>query len=219
MGIEMRLHLVDAECLQSILNMDWNVLVDGMENQKFRSLRPPKEKTMNRAFDIDSEANFLDLADNISGTGTVAEVLQKSKGHEALLKLVEFSSTGYWEAWEGRCFLYIENAIGHSVNDVDSMYLEPIWDEVKEGLSRMTADEYAEKVCEDWMDRRKNLGETLDEKQDPRIIPTFEAHDRAARALHHAVNLKGFVKILGREHLEAKNWGHGDWNLGNLLDA
>lgn len=219
MGIEMRLHLVDSDCLMSLLDIDWKTLVDGMENCRFRSLRPSEDKAMNRAFDIDSEADFLDLADHISGSGSAMKVLRESNGHEALLKLIEFSSPGYWEAWEGRSFLYIENAIGHPVDDVDSMYLESIWDEVREGLSRMNADEYAEKVCEDWMERRKNLGETLDEKQDPRIIPTFEAHDRTARALHHAVNKKGFVQILGREHLEARNWGHGDWNLGNLLDA
>ena len=28
-----------------------------------------------------------------------------------------------------------------------------------------------------------------------------------------------YVQILGREHLDAKLWGHGDWNLGNLLDS
>jgi len=219
MGIEMRLHLVDGEALLNLLEMDWNEFTLGMDSSSLRSSRPPADSRLNRDFDIDCEAEFLDLADQISGQGSVREVLASNNGHDTLLKLVEWMSVGHWEAWEGRCFLYIENAIGHSVNDVDSMYKESVWDEVREGLSRMTADEFSEKVCEDWMERRKILGETLDEKQDPRIIPTFEAHDRAARGLHYAVNQKGFVQILGREHLEAHSWGHGDWNLGNLLDA
>ena len=69
------------------------------------------------------------------------------------------------------------------------------------------------------MNRRKEMGETLDESKDPRIIPTFQAHDRNSRTLHHAVNISGYVQILGREHLDAQLWGHGKWNLGNILDS
>ncbi|NCF97275.1 MAG: hypothetical protein GWP21_05085, partial [Euryarchaeota archaeon] len=57
------------------------------------------------------------------------------------------------------------------------------------------------------------------EKKDPRIIPTFEAHDRTSRLLHYAVNKTGYVQILGRDHLESRQWGHGDWNLAYLLDS
>lgn len=219
MGIEMRLHLVDGDLLLKLLDMDWNELVQAMDSNSLRSSRPAMDARLNRTFDIDCEAEFLDLADHISGEGTTREVLSQSRGHEALLKLVEWSSCGHWEAWEGRCFLYIENAIDHTVDNVESMYLDHIWDEVASGLSSLSESDFSEKVCEDWMNRRKELGETLDESMDPHIIPTFEAHDRAARALHYAMLKEGFVKILGREHLEAKNWGHGEWNLGVLLDS
>jgi hypothetical protein len=83
----------------------------------------------------------------------------------------------------------------------------------------MSESEYSEKVCEDWMQRRTDLGETLDEKKDPRIIPTFEAHDRTSRLLHYVVNKTGYVQLLGRDHLESRQWGHGDWNLAYLLDS
>ena len=99
------------------------------------------------------------------------------------------------------------------------MYSYEVWEEVRSSLAQMGESEYSERVCADWMQRRKDLGETLDESKDPRIIPTFEAHDRNSRALHHAVNQKIYIQILGREHLDAKLWGHGDWNLGNLLDS
>ena len=219
MGIEMRLHLVDGTILNSILNMDWSELVSKMESSSLRSLRPAADSKLGRDFDIDSEAEFLDLADNISGQGTTREVLSKNSAFDALLKLVEWSSIGHWEAWEGRCFLYIENAIGRQLEHVDDMYTSEVWDELRTNLSQMSESEFAEKVCEDWMNRRKEMGETLDEKKDPRIIPTFEAHDRNSRTLHHAVNVKGYVQILGREHLDAQLWGHGNWNLGNLLDS
>lgn len=219
MGIEMRLHLIDGPALISILQMDWKDFLSKMESSSLRSTRPPKDPKLNREFDIDCEAEFLDLSDNISGSGSVRQVLSKNQAFDALLKLVEWTSIGHWEAWEGRCFLYLENAIGRNVGHVDDMYDSELWDELRANLSQMNESEFAEKVCADWMQRRKDMGETLDESKDPRIIPTFEAHDRNSRTLHHAVNTKGFVQILGREHLDAKLWGHGDWNLGYLLDS
>ncbi len=219
MGIEMRLHLADGERLEQILEMDWNQFITQMESSSLRDLRPPMDSKLSRDFDIDCEAEFLDLADEISGQGTVRNVLSANDAHDALLKIVEWVSVGHWEAWEGRCFLYIENAIGRELEHVDEMYSYEVWERVRESLSQMSESEYSEKVCADWMQRRKDMGETLDESKDPRIIPTFEAHDRNSRLLHHAVNQKMYAHILGREHLDAKQWGHGDWNLGKLLDS
>ena len=219
MGIDMRLHLVDGDVLLDILKMDWSTLISKINDLSIRTLRPTLDPKLNRDFDIDCEAEFLDLADTISGTGTVREVLSENSGYDALLKLVEWASIGYWEAWEGRCFLYIENAINHKISNVEEMYSSSIWSDLRNSLSSMGESEFAEKVCEDWMQRRTELGETLDEKKDPRIIPTFEAHDRNARLLHYAINKKQYVQILGRDHLESKQWGHNDWNLENLLDS
>ena len=105
------------------------------------------------------------------------------------------------------------------MKDVEDMYSHSTWMELRDSLSGMSESEFSEKVCSDWMQRRKDLGETLDEKKDPRIIPTFESHDRNSRGLHYAVNQKQHVQILGRDHLDAKSWGHGDWNLDNLLNS
>ena len=115
----MRLHLVDGESLLNLLNMDWNEIISQMSNNTLRSSRPALDPKLNRDFDIDCEAEFLDIAENISGTGTVREVLLENFAFDALLKLVEWVSVGYWEAWEGRCFLYLENAIGRSMKDVE----------------------------------------------------------------------------------------------------
>jgi len=78
-------------------------------------------------------------------------------------------------------------------------------------------------VVLNWMERRKALGETLEESEDPKIVPTFEAHTRAAKALVHTVNRAlnedELVLVVGREHLEASRWGHGDWNLATYLQS
>ena len=219
MGIDMRLHLVDGDVLLDVLKMDWSALLSKIDDLSIRELRPKLDSKLNRDFDIDCEAEFMDLVESIDEDGTVKEVLSKHSAHDALLKLVEWSSIGYWEAWEGRCFIYLENAIGREISNVEEMYSIATWSELRVMLSSMSESEYSEKVCADWMQRRTDLGETLDEKKDPRIIPTFEAHDRNSRLLHYAVNKTGYVQILGRDHLESREWGHGDWNLANLLDS
>jgi hypothetical protein len=219
MGIDMRLYLTDGAALNQILEMDWNNLILKMDDHSMRPLRPKKDVKMNREFDIDCEAEFLDLCEQIEGVGTVREVLSANSAYAALLKLVEWASIGYWEAWEGRCFLYLENGLDRPIPNVEEMYSSLLWDDLRLALSSVGESEFSEKVCADWMQRRKDLGETLDENKDPRIIPTFEAHDKNARLLHYTINQTQYAQILGRDHLDAKEWGHGDWNLGNILDS
>ena len=79
------------------------------------------------------------------------------------------------------------------------------------------------------LDAEKNLDaldlnnevETLDENEDPKIVPTFEAHDRASRGLVYTITLcnssPNLLGILGREHMKADLWGHGRWNLRQYL--
>ena len=122
MGIDMKLHLVDGNSLLSLLDMNWDDLVDKMNSSSLRNIRPQLDSKLERDFDIDCEADFLDLAEQISGSGTTREVLAHAHGHEVLLKLVEWASIGYWEAWEGRCYIYIENAIGREISNVEEMY-------------------------------------------------------------------------------------------------
>ena len=107
----MRLHLVDGDVLLDVLDMDWNSLISKVNDLSIRTLRPKLDPKLNRDFDIDCEAEFLDLVESIDEDGKVKEVLFKHSAYDALLKLVEWSSIGYWEAWEGRCFIYVENAI------------------------------------------------------------------------------------------------------------
>ena len=63
----------------------------------------------------------------------------------------------------------------------------------------------------------------LDEKKDTKIIPTYEAHDKTSRLLVHTLTKWGqdesLIGIVGREHMEAEKWGHGENNIAEILNS
>ncbi len=224
MGIELVLLLVDTPSLEMLLERSWTELYQGMEKGQFRDQRPPFDGRLKRTFDIDCEAEILDWMDSVGTehTGTVLEVLRTlNDGVQGLLHLMEWSSPGAWEVWEGRAFLYLDVALGRTIADSEDLYAESTWEALVHRLKGIPEEEFSELVCLDWMGRRKELGETLDESEDAKIVPTYEAHDRAARALVYTITLcdtsSTLVGILGREHLKAGQWGHGQWNLRQYL--
>lgn len=223
MGIETVLLLVNKECLDEILAKSWNDTYKMMEKGEMRNLRPDKLPRLNRAFDIDCEAEILDYMEAIgSCEGTVREVLiDTDDGEEGLLLFMQYSSPGSWECWEARTYLYLDVGLNRKISDRNDLYAMATWEDLVDNLNNIPEAEYAEKVCIDWMDRRKTLGETLDEKEDPKIIPTYEAHTRNSTLLVHAItewkNNDQNIGIVGREHLDAASWGHGDVNLSNYL--
>jgi len=224
MGIDLVLMLVDQNCLEKILRQPWSSLYSDLEQGQLRGLRPPHEVRLKRSFDIDIEAEILDWLDttNILSEGSVIEVLKRlENGSEGLLLLMQWASPGAWEVWEGRAYLYLDVALQRVIEDSADLYSESTWAEVYSRLNGLPENEFSESVCLDWMERRKELGETLDESEDPKIVPTYESHDRATRLFVHTVTLlhshANYVAVLGREHLDPDKWGHGDWNLRNLL--
>ena len=224
MGIEMVLLLVDEPCLKHLLQQSWKELYHGMEKGLFREQRPAYDSRLKRAFDIDCEAEVLDWMDTIEDeqNGSVLEVLKSlPEGSQGLLHLMEWASPGAWEVWEGRAFLYLDVALKRTISSSEDLYAEETWTQLIQQLNGLPEEEFSESVCLDWMDRRKELGETLDENEDPKIVPTFEAHDRASRALVYTITLCNskpyLLGILGREHLKADLWGHGRWNLRQYL--
>lgn len=224
MGIELVLLLVDKTALENLLQKSWNLLYQGMENGVFRDARPAHDKRLKRSFDIDCEAEILDWMDSMDtkSESTVLNVLKGlDEGSQGLLHLMNWASPGAWEVWEGRAFLYLDVALNRVIESSDDLYSQSTWDDVRTQLNGIPEDEFAESVCMDWMERRKELGETLDETEDPKIVPTYEAHDRATRLLVHTLSVlrttPDLVGILGREHLKADLWGHGDWNLRHFL--
>lgn len=224
MGIELVLLLVDTPSLEILLKRSWTELYQGMEKGQFRDQRPPFDGRLKRTFDIDCEAEILDWMDSVEheGSGTVLEVLRTiNDGPQGLLHLMQWASPGAWEVWEGRAFLYLDVALERTIADSEDLYSESTWHELTNRLKGIPEEEFAELVCLDWMNRRKELGETLDESEDAKIVPTYEAHDRATRAFVYTITLcetsSTLVGVLGREHLKAAQWGHGQWNLRQYL--
>ena len=223
MGIETVLMLVNRKSLDEILDTQWNQVYDLMINGKMRHLRPEKLHRLNRDFDIDCEAEILDWMETIGQReGTVKSVLQNlDDGEEGLLQFMQFASPGSWECWEARSYLYLDVALGREIKDRTELYSIGTWETLVSKLNNLPEDEFADQVCIDWMERRKQLGETLDEKEDPKIIPTYEAHARNSRLLVHAITewqkSSENIGIVGREHLDAALWGHGEFNLTNYL--
>ena len=226
MGIETVVLLVDQLCLNSLLKMSWKELYTGMEKGSFRQSRPAGDDKLNRLFDIDCEAEILDWMDNVevSPDSNVKTALQEiSQGDEGVLKLMQWASPGEWSSWEARTYLYLDVALDREIVNQQDLYSHSTWEDVVEKLSGIPEDEFAQKVCLDWMDRRKELGETLDEKKDPKIIPTYEAHDRTSRLLVHTITKweqeDSIIGIVGREHMDAEKWGHGENNVLKILNS
>ena len=223
MGIETVLLIVNEKSLDEILDTAWNEVYRLMSKAKLRHLRPPKLPRLNRTFDIDCEAEILDWMETVGAMdGSVREVLLEiENGEEGLLQFMQFASPGNWECWEARSYLYLDVALDRKIEDRNDLYSMATWETLVSRLANIPEDEFADKVCIDWMDRRKQLGETLDEKEDPKIIPTYEAHTRKSKLLVHAVtewqNGVDNIGIVGREHLDASQWGHGEVNLSNYL--
>ena len=226
MGLDMIGLLVHTPTLNRLLDLPWSELKSGMEKATLRTLRPVQDTALTTSFAIDAEADLLDWMDDqsVDATESCGRLLADlENGAEGLLDLMKWASPGQWEVWEGRAFLYLETATGEEAEDIHELYTEERWTAALQRLHGLSEEEYAEQVVMDWMERRKALGETLDEALDPKIVPTFEAHTRAAKSLIHTVNRAmnddDLVLIVGREHLEASKWGHGDWNLTTVLQT
>jgi hypothetical protein len=234
MGIEMELLLISKSACRELLKMKWSDVLTGMEESSLRHLRPQADENLHRSFDVDGEAEILDWAQqhDLDGGNSALEAIQAAKSEgkmslayscEGVLLLMRWASIGYWEAWEGRSFLYFDLLLQEPAEDIQMLYHEDTWAIIKSELARRSAKEYTQQVVMDWMRRRKELGETIDEKSDPHIIPTMQSHTRLSEGLHHAVtqwttrdDIEG---ILGREHLSAEKWGHHEWGLSSIVNS
>ena len=226
MGLEIIVLLVDVSRLKLTLNLAWNTLYQGLEKRTMRNTRPVQDSRLKILFDIDAEAELLDWMDaqpwSKDEDKSFLQLLEESTdGEKGLLLAMKWASPGAWEVWEGRAYLYLDVALNTVIVGEDILYGGDTWDKVRNALSGLPESEYAERVCMDWMERRKALGETLDEKEDARIVPTYEAHNRAAKSLVYTMNRWNsepeLAAIIGRDHLEARKWGTGSWNVSTVL--
>ncbi|HJM87266.1 MAG TPA: hypothetical protein QF433_03495, partial [Candidatus Thalassarchaeaceae archaeon] len=77
-------------------------------------------------------------------------------------------------------------------------------------------------VVLDWMARRQDLGDTLDQKQDPLILSTMQSHQRLAKSLHRMsriIEQESLVILSRQEWSSYLLAGFGGFNIGTLLSS
>ena len=60
-----------------------------------------------------------------------------------------------------------------------------------------------------WMQRREQLGDTLNPDEDPRILPTMESHKSLTESLFDFMELyqeEGLNLLIGQDYLDPEEW-------------
>ena len=223
---------VDSSIWMNLLTMPASELKQTMESRELREERPKADELLERRHDVDVEAEILDWFDSCEIIGenstlhTASEIMEKGGDVEVIAEgiwlLAEWASRGTWRCMEGRGFLYLEPYIGGELEGVGELYSYSTWLVVLSTLQGMTQDEYAEAVVLDWMARREELGETLDQKQDPLILSTMQSHQRLAKALHRMsrmIDQERLTLLSRREWSSYLIAGFGGFNIGTLLSS
>ena len=226
-SVDLVARLVDTAVFRGLCGVPAVRLAASISKGEFRDRRPDEIPSLERAFDIDAEAEFLDWYDAQSvdwtENGFLADLsqLNHEAAAEGLRYLTELASPGSFRCWEGRAMLYLDVLLGRSIADIEDLYHDSTWIDALNSISTSEPSEYAESVVMSWMAQREDLGETLDPKQDARIIPTMEAHQSTADTLHRTLQtaqLPELFLMVGRDWTDATRWGQGEWNLGHLLN-
>ena len=226
-SVDLVARLVDTAVFRGLCGVPAVRLAASISNGEFRDRRPDEIPSLERAFDIDAEAEFLDWYDaqpvDWTENGFLADLsqLNHEAAAEGLRYLTELASPGSFRCWEGRAMLYLDVLLGRSIADLEDLYHDSTWIDALNSISTSEPSEYAESVVMSWMAQREDLGETLDPKQDARIIPTMEAHQSTADTLHRTLQtaqLPELFLMVGRDWTDATRWGQGEWNLGHLLN-
>ena len=99
--------------------------------------------------------------------------------------------------------------VGESVKLLECFLQFSIWNNFANALSVTDKKSYSESVVLDWMKRREELGETMEPSEDPRILPTMEAHKSSSESLYiffDNFQSKDISLLIGREYLESTLW-------------
>ncbi|HJM40920.1 MAG TPA: hypothetical protein QF514_01690 [Candidatus Thalassarchaeaceae archaeon] len=226
-SVDLVARLVDSAVFRGLCGMPGDQLSTAISKGEFRDRRPDEIPLLERAFDIDAEADFLDWYDAQSVDWTEGSFLtnlsqlNKEDASEGLRHLSELASPGSFRCWEGRAMLYLDVLLNRTITDIEDLYDDSTWLDASISISSSEPSEYAESVVISWMAQREDMGETLDPKQDARLLPTMEAHQTTADILHRTLQtaqLPELFLMVGRDWTDATRWGQGEWNLGHLLE-
>ena len=197
--VDVILRLVDSKALNRLRSLSIEQLVLAFESGRLGDERPAGDPRFHRSFSVDIEGDFLEWADKSNGQIDAT----------ASLILCDWSSVAEWRCWDGRLFLYVEPILEDSFEDSDAFLNSDIWTRLTAELSSKDRQSYSESVILDWMQRREQLGDTLNPDEDPRILPTMESHKSLTESLFDFIELSqegGLNLLIGREYLEPEEW-------------
>lgn len=197
--VDVILRLIDSNALNRLRSMSIEQLVLAFESGRLGDERPAGDPRFHRSFSVDIEGDFLEWADKSNGQIDAT----------ASLILCDWSSVAEWRCWDGRLFLYVEPILQDSFEDADAFLNSDIWARLTAELSSKDRQSYSESVILDWMQRREQLGDTLNPDEDPRILPTMESHKSLTESLFDFIELSqegGLNLLIGREYLEPEEW-------------
>ncbi len=227
-SVDLVARLVDIAVFRGLCSLPGDQLALALSKGELRDKRPDEIPSLDRAFDIDAEAEFLDWYDEQPVDWTPAGFLQDlgqiplELAANGLRLLSDLASPGSFRCWEGRAMLYLDVLLGRTISDIEDLYSDSTWFDAKAAVSSTQPDEYAESVVMSWMAQREDMGETLDPNKDARILPTMESHQTTADVLHRTLQtalLPELFLMVGRDWTEASAWGQGQWNLQKLLES
>ncbi len=197
--VDVILRLIDSNTFGRLQSMSIEQLVLAFESGRFGKERPAADPRFHRSFSVDAEGDFLEWADTSNG----------QLDAEASLILCDWSSVAEWRCWDGRLFLYIEPILDETFEDTEEFLRLDVWDRLATSLSTKDRQSYSESVIIDWMQRREQLGDTLNPDEDPRILPTMESHKSLTESLFDFMELyqeEGLNLLIGQDYLDPEEW-------------
>ena len=197
--VDVILRLIDSNALNRLRSMSIEQLVLAFESGRLGDERPAGDPRFHRSFSVDTEGDFLEWADKSNGQLDAA----------ASLILCDWSSVAEWRCWDGRLFLYIEPILDDNFEDTEEFLKLDVWDRLASSLSTKDRQSYSESVIIDWMQRREQLGDTLNPDEDPRILPTMESHKSLTESLFDFMELyqeEGLNLLIGQDYLDPEEW-------------
>ena len=227
-SVDLVARLVDSAVFRGLCQVPAVQLAEALSQGEFRSRRPDEIPSLDRAFDIDAEAEFLDWFDqhpiDWTDAGFLADLsntdIPRNEAADGLRLLSDLASPGAFRCWEGRMMLYLDVLLNREIRDIDDLYSDQTWLEAIDAVDQSDAASFSEDVVMRWIRTREDLGETIDASKDPRILPTMEVHQTTSDKFHRTLqtaNIPELHLMVGRDWTDASAWGQGQWNLGSLI--
>ena len=217
------LNLVNHSNFKKLVSMPLQDFFEKVEDGSLRDYRPELDNRFHREFDVDLEGDIMEWSDKnsdiILSKTILSQSIKDSNIAELTILMAKWCSFSEWRCWDARLFLYIEPLLEYNISNTNEFLKFSLWKDFISSLSKTDKKSYSESVVLDWMNRREQLGETMEPSEDPRILPTMGSHSSASELLYIFLNnldSKNISLLIGREYLEYELWSLNDYSLYDL---